>query len=400
MKPVWLVVQRELRERIGARSFRFFSLGLLLLAAATIVAIDQAPAIFDETTFTLGVVGEQPDGLEAALDQFAEARDVTVETRLTADRDDAEALLEDGQINAFLDQDELVYKDAGNGTLTAVVNRALYVARLPQALAEAGVTAEEAQTLLDPEPLEVRVLTPDGEDEGERQFLGFVAALAFYVTMAVYGNWILTGVVEEKSSRIVEVLLGLLRPHEILTGKTLGIVLVALLQLSMALLGAGLGLLLSGTDVLPAIALDMVVFGVPLYLMGVLLYSLLYAAVGSTVTRQADAQAAATPIVMLLLVPYMFAAVFVPQNPDGAAATFMSLLPLTAPLVMPARIASGSPSPVEYVLCYGLMLPAVAFAAWLGGRIYSGSILSSRRSSLFSVLRSAFSSKSREAPTI
>ncbi len=192
-------------------------------------------------------------------------------------------------------------------------------------------------------PVQVVLQDPDAADKDARQFIGFLAALALYVTLAIYGNWILTGIVEEKASRVVEVLLGLVRPYELLAGKTLGILVVAVGQLAIAVVGAIVGLVIVGKDSLPSVALDVVLAAIPLYVFGLLLYSMIYAAAGATVSRQSDAQSAATPIVMLLLVPYMFSAAFVPQNPDGLAATILSIFPLTSPLVMPARVANGSP---------------------------------------------------------
>jgi ABC-2 type transport system permease protein len=250
------------------------------------------------------------------------------------------------------------------------------VSSLPRLLDEAGISATQAEPLLNAQPAQVVVLEPSEADKDDRRFVAFLASLSLYITLAVYGNWVLIGVVEEKTSRIAEVLLGLLRPYELLAGKTLGIVVVALSQLFTVVAGALAGLQVVGADVLPPFALDVVLAAVPLYVLGVVLYSLLYAAVGATVSRQSDAQSAATPIVMLLLVPYMFSAIFVPGNPDGLAAVVFSLVPLTSPLVMPARVAAGDPTTLELVACYALLAPALLATAWLGGRVYAAAILS------------------------
>lgn len=399
MKPILLVIRRELMERTGASSFRYLTLGLFLVAAAGVVAIDQASNIFGEDEFEVGVVGEAPPGFEEALDRFAESQDVAVTTQSVEGSEAAELRLRDDEIDAFLEDGRLVYETSDDPTLTSVVNQALYAARLPGLLDEASISPEDAEALLNPEPAEVAVLDPGDTDDEARGFIAFLAALSLYLTLAVYGNWILTGVVEEKMSRIVEVLLGLLRPYELLTGKTIGILLVAIGQLLAAVLGAVTGTLIVGADFLPDVAVDVVLASVPLYIAGVVLYSLLYAAVGATVTRQSDAQSASTPIVMLLLVPYMYAAIFVPQNPDGVASVIFSMVPFTSPLVMPARVATGSPSAVELIVCYGLLVPAVALTAWLGGRIYSIAIMSGRSFSLVGLFKAVFRPQQEADPS-
>jgi ABC-2 type transport system permease protein len=186
----------------------------------------------------------------------------------------------------------------------------------------------------------------------------------------------------------VEVLLGLLRPTEILTGKTLGITIVAVGQFAAAIAGGAIGVALTGADILPGVAIDVIIASIPLYVAGVVLYSLIYAAIGATVTRQSEAQSATSPIAILLLLPYMLAIIYLPENPDGALATVLSIFPLTSPLVMPTRVATGSPSVVELALCYLLLPPAIALVAWAGGRIYSGAVLAGRRVSLGTVMRS------------
>ena len=386
MRSLLLIVRREVQERLQTKSFRLFTAGLFVLVLGAIVAIDQAPEIFGEDSFVLGVAVDAPPSLTRSIEAYAAIQDVEVDVLPYANSDDAQALLDDETIDAFLSDGRLVYAGDENTTLTAVVSNAVFAQELAQRLEGLGLDEREQQELLSPEPIQV-VQDDDGEDDGERQFIGFLSALALYITLAVYGNWILTGIVEEKATRVVEVLLGLVRPYELLAGKTLGILVMAVGQLLVALLGAAAGLLIVGTEELPSVALDVVLAAAPLYVLGLLLYSLIYAAAGATVSRQADAQAASTPIVMMLLVPYMFAAAFVPSNPDGPAATVLSIFPLTSPLVMPSRVATGDPTALELVACYALLAPAIVLTAFIGGRIYAGAILSGRKLSVRSLLR-------------
>lgn len=390
MRSLLLIARREVLERLSAKSFRLFSAGLFLMVLGGIVALDQAPEIFGENTRSLGVSSDAPPELTEALNRYAELEDTDIELVPYRSPEEAQGLLEDGTLDAYLSDGALTYSSTESTTLTSLVSNAVYSYQLGQRLSDIGLSEQETQELLTPEPVEVVVQESDATDDGERRFIGFLSALALYITIAVYGNWILTGVVEEKSSRVVEVLLGLVRPHELLAGKTIGILVVAVGQLLIAVAGAVVGLALVGGSELPPVALDVVLASIPLYVMGLLLFSLLYAAAGATVSRQADAQAASTPIVMILLVPYMFAAAFVPENPDGAAATILSIFPLTSPLVMPTRVATGDPSALELAACYALLVPAIMLVAFVGGRIYAGAILSGRRLSASTLLRVIF----------
>src|SRR5690606_36442274 len=141
------------------------------------------------------------------------------------------ALLDEGEIDAFLADSRLTYADDEAPDLTEIVTQALLVLELRERLQGLGLSPQEQQELLTPREVQVVLADPDDANAGERHCIGSLGALSPYVTLAIYGSWILTGVVEEKSSRVVEVMLGLVRPQELLTGKTLGILIVAVGQL-------------------------------------------------------------------------------------------------------------------------------------------------------------------------
>ena len=343
MRPLWLVMRREVVERLGTTSFRLFTLGLFILALATIVAAVKAPQIFGQSSFTLGVSTDAPQELTTAIERYADLQDIQVDLKRFNTEPDAQAMLNAGEIDAYLLNESLTYPKKEHTALTAVVSNAVASYNLSQQIDSLNLTDAQRQGLLNPQQVQVVEQRPGAPDKSSRQLVGFLSALALYVTLAVYGNWILTGIVEEKASRVVEVLLGLVRPHELLGGKTLGILVVAIGQLLIAVAGGVLGLLLVGDRHIPAVALDVVLAAFPLFVLGLVVYSLVYAAAGAMVSRQTDAQAAATPIVMMLMLPYMYAAAIAPSNPDGTITRILSIFPLTSPLIMPTRVATGSP---------------------------------------------------------
>jgi ABC-2 type transport system permease protein len=111
------------------------------------------------------------------------------------------------------------------------------------------------------------------------------------------------------------------------------------------------------------------------FVLGLLFYDFAYAAVGATVSRPSDAQSAAVPMTLLLLVPYFASFIVIPEHPDAPISVALSLLPLTAPIAMPARFAMGHPALWQLALSYALMVPGILGMVWLSGRIYRGAIL-------------------------
>lgn len=381
VRPVLLVASRELRERVRGWTFRLSTIAVIVLAAGGILASEVVPGLIEDDS-TVGVVTSASiPGIEDVLRESARELDEPTEVASYPDRAAAETALRAGELDAYLVDGELFFETDEEASVTAVVNRALYVARLPGVLEQLQLTPEEVQPLIAPPGVTVRSLDgPDAaEDEDERRGVAALAAVGLYLVLVMYGNWMLTGVVEEKSSRVVEVLLGLLRPHELLAGKTLGILATAAIQIVAAIAGAVAGLVMTGDAALPDLAADVTIVTAVFFVLGVLLYGLLYATFGATVSRQTDAQSAAMPVTLLLIVPYLLTLTVVPADPDGLLSSALGLFPLTSPLVMPSLVALGAASALEVALALVLIVPALAFIAWLGGRAYAGAILTNRR---------------------
>jgi ABC-2 type transport system permease protein len=394
---VYLVARRELLERVRSTSFRATTIALFLLTAALIVGADRAQSLFGDGVQTLAVVeSSEPAGLDQALQESANALNVDIKVERYASRESASEAVQSGKADAFLDGENLFFKTEADSSLVAVVNRSLYLNSLPGLLQQLGLTREQAQPLLNPAPASVDVLQPaSGKRAGEddRRVAASVATIGLYLMIALYGNWILTGVVEEKTSRVVEVLLGLLDPADLLAGKTIGIIVSALTQACAALAGLLTGFAIVGSGSLPGIAFDVAAVSVAFLVLGLLLYSLMYAAVGATVGRQDEAQSAGMPVSMFLLAPYMLSLIYVPEQPNSTLSVVLSLLPLTSPLTMPTRVAMGGPSALEVTVALLLLLPAIVAMAWIGGRMYAAAILVNRRTNPLRLLRQVFASR-------
>jgi ABC-2 type transport system permease protein len=243
-----------------------------------------------------------------------------------------------------------------------------------RALREAGLDEQQARAALDPAPLRVTTVEPVNEDAEDRGGFAFVAVLLLYGQLISMGYFVAMGVVEEKSSRVVELILSTLRPRHLLAGKILGLGLLGLGQLLLiAVVGIGLGaaggaLDVNG-DVVVAAALALAWFVV-----GYAFYAAAFACAASLVSRQEDLQSVISPLTIVLMVGF-FISFGVLDDPDGTLATVVSFIPPFAPMTMPPRIALGEASTVEVVGALGVTVGATLLLIPLAARIYRGGVL-------------------------
>lgn len=270
---------------------------------------------------------------------------------------------------------------------------------------------ENMQTLAKSEAATIQIDDKGGEKEHDaaiNQVFGMMCGLIIYFIIILFASQVLRGVLEEKSNRIVEVLLSSVKPTQLLVGKIVGIALVGLTQLVIwAGLSGGilLGIQLAAPDLFSPDTVETIAetpgvnmpntatvdvapdnifsmiqdyfpvsFGVIIFsfvfffIVGYLIYSTLYAATGSVVDNESDSQQYTMPIT----IPLILAIVFVPSistNPDGALAFWLSMIPLTSPIAMMVRLPSGVPA-WELFLSMGLALAFLVFSIWFAAKVY------------------------------
>lgn len=268
-------------------------------------------------------------------------------------------------------------------TLRDAVDRALVRARLE----EAGLRGVDTRALLEEAELTFIGVSEEGARSQETvQIAAFVMALVFYGVLLFYGQMIVRSVVEEKTSDIVEVVVSSVRPWELMLGKIVGVGAVGLTQLTIWFLVGTLGLFYgltggaaalaeAGIDPLalapePAVAVGVLAFLV----LGYLLYAGLFAGTGATLANEQDAQQAALPVVILIVVPFI-AAQGVIENPATAWSVGLSLVPFFSPLLMPSRMLVMSVPIWELALAYLLLVGCILLVAWAAGRVYRVGIL-------------------------
>ena len=212
-----------------------------------------------------------------------------------------------------------------------------------------------------------------GDPEGLAVAMAGVVLL--FIVISSYGQWVLIGVLEEKSTRVVELVAAAIPIRRLLAGKVLGIGLLGLAQMLLLVgIGLGAGLTLDVFD-LPATAVATAVWSIVWFLLGFALYAVINAAAGSLVSRQEDAQAAAMPIGLTAVAVYLMTFMVIVPQAESTAATVLSLLPPVAPIAFPARIALGAAAPWEIALGVVLTLATVYGVILLAARVYAGALL-------------------------
>jgi ABC-2 type transport system permease protein len=384
-EAVRVVIVREARERTRTRGFRIGTAVMLLLAGGLAVLPHVLPDA-DDPEWTVALVGEEPEGLEDALGALGETDPavVTLErTRLPPDEatrdDDVDAVLVDGR--------ELVVEGRVPDRLVLLVSTALNQARLTDGLADLGTDPVRAAELLTPVPLAVRSL--DGEDQEARETVAFLGAIALLLAIVTYGSWVQYSVLEEKSNRVVEIIVSAVQPSVLLAGKVVGIGAVALTQLGLIIAtGMGVAALAGTLPDLPSFVPGAIGWTVLWFLLGFALYAVGYAAAGSLTARQEDAQSAAMPLVTVIMAAYFASIIVVGPEPASAAARVLSLFPLTAPIAMPTRLATGEVTAWEVATAVALLAATIAGVVTAAGRVYERALLRSEgRVQLRQVLR-------------
>jgi ABC-2 type transport system permease protein len=218
-------------------------------------------------------------------------------------------------------------------------------------------------------------LAPVNAARIEQIVIGLLVAGILYVTMVIYGQLVAAGVIEEKSNRIVEILLATVRPWQLMLGKITGIGLVALIQVVLV---AGVALVLASATKLvsiPTLGVDVVISGIVWFVLGYLMYALLYAAVGSMVSRQEDVASVAVPITLVLVASWILALTVAAPYPGSVGTTVFSFIPLFSPVIMPVRIAAGVAPFWQVLISVVLVIGTIYVFAAVAGRIYRNSVL-------------------------
>jgi ABC-2 type transport system permease protein len=285
-------------------------------------------------------------------------------------------LVAEGEVDAVLDGATVLTTGEVDSRLLAAVNQARAEVELAGRAARLSLTSQEVADLFAPlPPVDVRNLER-AEATGGQVGVATIAVVGLFLALTVYGGAVLNGVLTEKSSRVVEVLLASVQPQALLAGKVAGIGALGLLQVAAQAAVALAVLYSAGSVDLPSGTAATVVLAVVFFVLGFLLFSTFYATAGALVSRQEDAQAAATPVALLMTAAYIATIVVVLPAPSSVAARVLTFVPLTAPTTVLARTALSAIAWWEVALAAAVVVVASLGMIRVAARAYSGAVLS------------------------
>ena len=418
MKKILTVVRKEYLERVRSKSFLIGTLlGPALMSMFIVLPILLADKGGDMER-TIGVIDPSGQYFDSLAEVLADRGDDNVNLQLiesaSGSTDDALSTLKESILDETIHSGILIsldFLDSGRATfyntsVSALVMRdEVLRPALNRVLREDRFTAAQVPdtlfSYLDARTVWSSIaLTAEGGEQEQDEDVSLIMAIALimiiYMMVIMYGSHTLTAVIEEKSSRMVEVLLASISPGDLMLGKVMGIGLAGLTQFSiwsgtlfiLSQQGVSVGEFSIDTAFLtPVILINFIAF----FLLGFFLYATLYAGIGAMCNTVQDSQQFHTPLLMGLILPMMMLSL-VMRSPDSTVAVVLSLVPLFSPVLMFMRVCVETPPLWQIALSWILMLGSIWLAARMAGKLFRMGILmygaSPTWATLFKVLRS------------
>jgi ABC-2 type transport system permease protein len=379
-RSIRLVAKREILERGRSRGFMLSILFTTLLVVGSFVL----PAVLfgDEEATRIGVVQPEPPGLSTALTTTAALPQLDREVEVVSFADPATAAtaLADEAVVAVV----AVPADlSGPGTIrfdkepdqfvTQLVTAAVVGLRTQGLLANADVSP--AEFLAAQQAPAVDSLDPQTEADSTRFLFANIGAVLILVGIFSFGFTVLTGVVEEKQSRVVEVVLSTVRPRDLLMGKVLGIGILGLFQLALFVVAAVVAAVLTDRFRLPETTPTAIPLLAVWFILGYALYSTALGFLGALASRMEEASNASTPVTVVAMVSYFVAVLAVINDPSGPVAQVATYLPPSAPFVVPMRAAFDAIGPIEILVSIAITVVGIWVLFSIGARVYAGAVL-------------------------
>ncbi|NKQ52190.1 ABC transporter permease [Amycolatopsis sp. K13G38] len=373
-----LVAGREISTKLRSKAY-IISTVVMIVAFVALALILKLVSGTSATT-----VGYTPANaaLAAPLQASAKAVGKIVDVKEVPDDQAGRAQVADGSLDAVLVGDgtavRVVVKQKLDQQGQAALNVLAGRLALNQQITGLGGDPAKVGAAVANAHVDVQALQKPKEYNSQQLALGIIAGVLIYLSLMINGQTVAQGVVEEKTSRVVELLLATIRPWQLMAGKVLGIGTVGLLQI--AILGAagltvGLG---SGVLTISAsAAAGTVIWLIVWYLLGFVMYSIVFAGLGALVSRQEEVGGAVAPALMFVIAGYIVGISVLPSNPGSPLVELLSVIPVFAPTLMPMRLAMGGVPVWEAGLSVLLVVVLIPALIWLSARIYRNAVLRS-----------------------
>ena len=381
MRRIALVTRREVVAGLTKKPFIIATaIMLVLIVAGAFVADYFASQTAEETAVrTIGVTEDVAE-LAPLIRASGEALGVTIETEDVAGRTAAETALADESIDAFLsgstDDLHLLFQSATIVAITQAVTSAAQTQALSGEITSLGGDPALVARAVQGATPTISFVEDPAAIEGPQYFVAMISVALLFFALINSGSQIAIGVVEEKSSRVVEILLATLRPSQLFAGKVIGNGIVGLLQ--VLLYALAFLLVATVTGALAELEVNLgsqFAWLLVWFLLGFAIYAVLWGSLASLVSRQEDIGTITAPVTILMLVPFYTAVFMVPTNPDGAAVRALSQIPFFAPFMMPMRTGFSTVPLWELITAVAFCLVAIPLLVWLAAKVYHRGVL-------------------------
>ncbi len=412
MSKLTAIVKREYLTRVKSKGFLLSTFLTPLLMAALVLLpafllsktwrADHRLVVLDQTQDAALYARAEKHLLADASIRFQIHREPVEDAQLDTRKRELNKEIDEDRLSAYivippsvLDDGKLAYHAKAIGDLIAEVSveNAFNNAVLEQRIIRSGISESRVGDLS--RKIEMERFNERGEGEG-RGRIAFAFALMgmLCLSILIYGTHLMSAVIEEKQSRIIEVLISSVKPFTLMMGKLVGVGLVGLTQYAIWAVCAivlsslaAMNALASGSMKLPEISVSLMAFFVLFFLLGYYLYATLYALAGAIVSNDEDGQQVQFPLMILILLAPLVS-MLVWRNPDSAAATAASLIPFFSPFAMFFRIAAEQPPFWQIALSIVLMIVAIPAAVWLAAKFYrTGALMYGKRPTLAELAR-------------
>jgi ABC-2 type transport system permease protein len=373
---IYLVARREILIRLRSRVFAVGTVGMVALVVVGIVA---ASLLGGKTTPVPTPVRVGFSGGSQALEQSFARYAATLAASVTftdiADPAAGTAQVKAGTLDVLVTGSATSPNAVVRDTVPSLVDSALYLAVVEARLGTAGLQPATIASLMAFVPRQaVQPGTPANPADVQNAIGALATAILLYVTLGLYGSQVAQGVVEEKATRMMEILLATIKPSELLAGKVIGIGLVGVLQLAIVAAAAVVAVHVTNVVSIPALGVSTILGDVLWFVLGFLLYATGYAALASLVPRQEEVQGAVAPMAIVMVAAYLLVFVALP-DPTSPLIMLLSFLPPLAPILMTVRMASGDVALWQVGVAVALTLASIVGLTWLAGRIYANAAL-------------------------
>lgn len=401
------IARREYEQRVRSRAFvvvtavlAVIGLGLALLPVAVRALGGDKPVAVAVFATDAKLASDSTASLVRLLEAMKAEGEAGYKVTVATDEDAARTRVDEGDLDGLLTisrgrDSELAFDilttDSENSRWVLTIRSATAQLNIGDRLVRAGIEPADVGQIFAPTPFQVTPLDPEAsnvsDDFGPRYILAYALVILTFMAVVTYGNWVAASVVEEKSSRVMELLVTAATPRQLLAGKVLGSGAAGLTQYLVVVVTSIAGLLLQGQlsrallgsdapndGTLQALTpLVLGVFGL-FFIGGFALYATMYAALGSTASRQEDVQTVTGPMILVGLAGYLgsFAAL---NTIDASWVQIASFVPFFSPYLIPARLILGHLAFWEVLLALSLLIGAILVVQAIAARIYSAGIL-------------------------